>query len=130
MAEFEALSDAAFAKATARGRRLKGPVAVSASYDRRRGRVVILLSTGLELAFDPRAAQGLETASPEALARVEVTGAGYGLHFPDLDVDLSLPGLMQGLLGSREWMKRQARAEASRANGRMGGRPRKAVAAE
>ena len=130
MARFEALSDAAFAKASARGKRLKGPFAVSARYDRRRGRVVVVLTTGLELAFDPHAAQGLEAASAEALSRVEVTGAGYGLYFPDLDIDISLPGLMQGLLGSREWMKRQARAEASRANGRLGGRPRKAVAAE
>lgn len=130
MAEFEVLTDEAFAKATLRGKRLRGPVAVSARYDRRRGRVVIALSTGLELAFDPRQAQGLEAASPQDLSHVEVTGAGYGLYFPALDVDLSIPGLMQGLLGSREWMKRQARAEASRANGRLGGRPRKVVAAE
>lgn len=130
MAEFEELTDAAFAKARARGKRLRGPFAASVRYDRRRGRVVVLLTTGLELAFDPRLAQGLEMASPEALSRVEVTGVGYGIYFPDLDVDLSLPGMMQGLLGSREWMKRQARAEASRANGRLGGRPRKAIAAE
>jgi hypothetical protein len=130
MAEFEEPTDAALAKARTRSRRLRGPFAASVRYDRRRGRVVVVLTTGLELAFDPRLAQGLETASPEALSRVEVTGVGYGIYFPDLDVDLSLPGLMQGLLGSREWMKRQARAEASRANGRLGGRPRKAIAAE
>lgn len=130
MAEFEEVSDQALAKVRARGKRLRGPFAVSAGYDRRRGKVVIMLTTGLELAFDPHAAQGLEGASAQMLSRVEVSGAGYGLYFPDLDVDLSIPGLMQGLLGSREWTKRQARAEASRANGRLGGRPRKTLVAE
>ena len=59
-----------------------------------------------------------------------------GLHWPRLDADVYVPGLMAGALGSRAWMARElgaqggrtstpAKAAAARANGAKGGRPRK-----
>lgn len=67
----------------------------------------------------------------------EVAG-GYevlcGLHWEALDVDLSIPGLLTGLFGTKAYMARQAgrtkfpaKAAAARANGLKGGRPRKQV---
>lgn len=47
------------------------------------------------LAWYPR----LANASPQARANVEVAGAGYGLHWPDLDEDLSTEGLLRGARG-------------------------------
>jgi len=44
------------------------------------------------LAWYPR----LATATPEQLARWETAGAGYGIHWPDLDEDLSTEGLLRG----------------------------------
>ena len=44
------------------------------------------------LAWYPR----LANASPEARGNVEVAGAGYGLHWPELDEDLSTEGLLRG----------------------------------
>ena len=44
------------------------------------------------LAWYPR----LADAKPEQLARWEVAGAGYGIHWPDLDEDLSTEGLLRG----------------------------------
>jgi hypothetical protein len=44
------------------------------------------------LAWYPR----LAAASPEALSNWEVIGAGYGLHWPGLDEDLSTEGLLRG----------------------------------
>ncbi len=38
----------------------------------------------------------LANAKPEQLAHWEVAGAGYGLHWPDLDEDLSTEGLLRG----------------------------------
>lgn len=110
--------------------------AVSARYDRRRARVVIGLNTGVELTFPAGLAEGLADASPDSLAVIEISPAGLGLHWPKLDADLSVPGLLQGMLGSKKWMARQLGAEggkartaakvaASRVNGRKGGRPRK-----
>ena len=39
----------------------------------------------------------LRDASPEQRANCEVGGGGIGLHWPDLDEDLSIAGLMAGV---------------------------------
>lgn len=117
------------------------PTAVTARYDRRVGRVVIGLSSGLEIAFKPHDAQGLQDARPAQLAEIEISPSGLGLHFPQIDADLYLPALLQGFLGSRSWMAQamgkagglaatQQKAAAARANGRLGGRPRNAKPVE
>ena len=114
--------------------------AVKARYDRHRGRVVVLLDTGVELTFPARLAQGLAGASAENLSEIEISPAGLGLHWPKLDADLHVPSLLQGMLGSKQWMARQLGAEGGRArsaakvaaaqrNGHRGGRPAKVAAA-
>ena len=94
--------------------------------------MVVELTNGCTFAFPPRLAQGLEGAAVEQLAQVEVQGSGYGLHWEALDADLSIPGLLAGLFGTRAHMARvagqatsPAKAAAARANGAKGGRPRK-----
>ncbi|MHB1670050.1 DUF2442 domain-containing protein [Thiomonas sp.] len=137
-----AISDADVKRAEARMQaRLKaGPKAVSARYDRRVARVVVSLDTGLELAFPPHLAEGLGHARPDDLTDIEITPSGLGLHFPKLDADLYLPALLEGVFGSRQWMaglmgqtggatRTPAKAAASRENGKLGGRPRKPIAA-
>lgn len=110
------------------------PRASSARYDRKSGRVIVELTNGCTFAFPARMAQGLEEASDDDLKRIELLGAGYGLHWEALDVDLSVPGLLAGLFGTRSYMARRAgqatspaKAAAARTNGAKGGRPRKAV---
>jgi hypothetical protein len=128
-----------FDRANERGarRRADGPAAVAARYDAKRDRVVVTLASGGEIAFPPRRAQGLERAKPSDLAVIEISPSGLGLHFPKLDADLWLPALLEGVFGSRQWMaarlgarggkvKSKAKARAARANGKLGGRPRKA----
>jgi hypothetical protein len=83
--------------------RAASATAVAARYDRRIGRIVVLLSTGLEVAFSPRDAQGLETARPGDLEAIEISPSGLGIHFPKLDADLYVPALLQGLMGSDAW---------------------------
>jgi hypothetical protein len=96
----------------------------------------VRLNTGLELAFPPALAEGLADAAPEDLANIEISPAGFGLHWPKLDADLYIPALLQGVFGSRQWMAAQlgaaggrarssAKAASSRTNGLKGGRPRK-----
>ena len=136
------LTDEMIAQANQRGdeARKRSPVATSVRYDRRIGRVVIVLSSGLELAFSPHLAQGLEAAQPSDLQEVEISPSGLGVHFPKLDADLYLPALLEGLLGSANWAaskmgakggkaKTPAKVAAARANGAKGGRPRKNVPA-
>lgn len=108
------------------------PRATAARYDRKNSRIIVDLTNGCTFAFPPRMAQGLETATDEELASVEILGAGYGLHWETLDADLSVPGLLAGLFGTRAYMARCAgratsplKAAAARANGAKGGRPKK-----
>jgi hypothetical protein len=126
-----------FDQATARAKRRKAaqPRAVAARYDDAHDRVVVQLSTGAEFAFPRHHAQGLEAAKPPDLKFIEITPSGFGLHFPRLDADLWLPGLLEGVFGTRQWMaaglgarggqaKTDAKARAARVNGKRGGRPR------
>ena len=116
------------------------PRAVSARYDNRTGRIVIHLSSRLDVAFSPRDAEGLEHATPAQLEPIEISPSGFGIYLPKLDADIYLPALLEGFLGSRRWMAGRlgasggkstsaAKASAARKNGRAGGRPRKASSA-
>lgn len=113
------------------------PTVVGVRYDRRIARIVISLASGLELAFSPRHAQGLENAHPADLVGAEISPSGLGVHFPKLDADLYIPALLEGFLGSKRWMAAEigklggqstseVKATAARQNGKLGGRPKKA----
>ena len=134
-------SDKDLRAANRRGRRMQAsqPRALRAWYDRKSGRVVVDLSSKLSVNFSPSDAEGLEHSTPQELTEIEITPSGLGLHFPKLDADLYLPSLLQGVLGSRSWMASRLgtvggratsapKRAASRANGRLGGRPKKRVA--
>jgi hypothetical protein len=131
-----------YTRAKMRGerRRLEEPYAVKVLYDARQQRIVVELNTGLAVVFPPSMVEGLQDARPRDLREIEISPSGFGLHFPRLDADVYLPGLLEGTLGSRQWMAAQlgkrgggarsaAKAAAARSNGKLGGRPRKREAA-
>jgi hypothetical protein len=114
------------------------PRAVSARYDRNRSRIIVDLSNGLELAFPPQLAEGLDNAGFADLEKIEISPTGLGLHWPALDADLYVPALLHGVFGSPAWTARvlgrtggqsrsPAKIDAARENGKRGGRPRKAI---
>lgn len=122
----------------AKENRAATPEVISARYDRKTGQIVIDLSTKLRISFSPRDAQGLEKAKPTQLEEIEISPSGFGIHFPKLDADLYVPGLLEGFLGSKKWMasrlgqiggrsRSQSKRAAAKVNGRRGGRPRKAA---
>ncbi|CAN7538545.1 DUF2442 domain-containing protein [Pseudoduganella sp. LjRoot289] len=132
------ITDAEFDAANRRGaaKRAAFPVASAVRYDRRIGRVVISLASGLQIAFIPRDVQGLEGARPADLIDAEISPSGLGIRFPKLDADLYIPALLEGFLGSKSWMASQmgkvggrastdAKTAAARKNGKLGGRPKK-----
>jgi hypothetical protein len=83
------------------------PLVVAVRYDRRIARIVIALDTGLELALAPSGVQDFEHAHPASFGVPEISPSGLSVHFPGIDVDLYVPGLIEGFLGSRPWMAAQ-----------------------
>ena len=63
------------------------------------GHIVVTMDSGVEVRFpvadNPRLARG----TPTQLNHIEVSP--YGLHWPDLDEDLSFRGLLNGDYGQR-----------------------------
>lgn len=114
------------------------PRAIAARYDRKAKRVVVDLRSGASFSFPPELAQGLGGASAADLAKVIVTPSGSGLRWPSLDADFSLPALMLGIFGTQQWMAElgrrggrvtsETKAATARANGKKGGRAKKAAA--
>jgi hypothetical protein len=132
------LDESTIERANARAKEMQAahPRAVSAHYDRRLRRIMILLSSRLEIAFAPQDAEGLEHATAAELEPIEISPSGFGIYFPKLDADLYLPALLEGFLGSKQWMaarmgaeggraRSKAKTAAARANGALGGRPKK-----
>ena len=63
------------------------------------GHIVVTMESGREIRFpvvgNPRLANG----TPQQLSNMEISP--FGLHWPDLDEDLSFAGLLQGDYGQR-----------------------------
>ena len=66
----------------------------------RDGQVIVTMKSGLEIRFpvaqNPRLARGNETQ----LNNIEISP--FGLHWPDLDEDLSFHGIMEGDFGQHQ----------------------------
>lgn len=135
-----AITDRQMQAARTRAHELKShvPQAVGAIYSPDTGLVCIELSNGVVIGLPAAQTQGLEGASTKELSAIRISPSGYGIHFPKLDVDLYLPALMEGIFGTKAWMAERgrkggqasskAKKEAARANGKLGGRPRKSEA--
>ena len=111
------------------------PRARTVRYSRARDAFVIELRNGITFIIPRRLTQGLVDATPADAARLMIFDKGAAVGWPALDVYVTIPGLVSGVFGSKAWMselgraggsrRSPARAAASRANGRRGGRPRK-----
>ncbi len=54
---------------------------------------------GIPHAFDlPRRSRRLAAATPEQLANFEIAASGYGIHWPDVDEDITIDGLIRGVV--------------------------------
>jgi hypothetical protein len=95
---------------------------------------ILKLSDGHRHVVPREDLQGLQSATKEQIARVEIIGHGTGLHWPALDLDHYVPSLLRRVYGTKKWMakigrsggsaKSPAKKRAARVNGLKGGRPR------
>ncbi len=63
------------------------------------GKIHVTMESGLEIAFPVRGNPRLEGKTHAQLNRIELSH--FGLHWPDLDEDLSIKGILAGNYGSR-----------------------------
>jgi len=80
-------------------------VAVSAEYDAVRELLIVKLKTGERLAIPRENLQGIATAAPALVAKVELEMLGMSLHWEELDMDFLVDSLRQGIYGSERWMR-------------------------
>lgn len=115
------------------------PHATSVAYDAKTRTYTLAMLAGGQLSFRADQVRELAGASPEQLARVELSPSGGGISWPELDVDIDMTGLVMDLVAGETWrtafrsllakeissVKSEAKADAARQNGKLGGRPRK-----
>jgi Protein of unknown function (DUF2442) len=115
------------------------PRADRVEYDRRKKHLVIHLRRGAIVAIPIQLLDEFRGATVRQLAEIQATRSGDGVESEELDMHVSLKGLLRdlvGLTGAAAMMgsqggksKSPAKASAARANGKRGGRPRKKSAA-
>ncbi|MGA9672834.1 MAG: DUF2442 domain-containing protein [Terracidiphilus sp.] len=115
-----------------------GPVAQRVDHVPDLNLLIVRLSNGRRLVLPVEDLQGLGQATHAQILNVELLGGGTGIRFPEIDVDLYVPALIEGVYGNRRWMaqlgkkggsaRSEAKRRAAQTNGAKGGRPRRAVA--
>lgn len=132
------ISDAELDAADERGRSYmaSAQLASSARYDSATQRLVVELKNGSTFMVPVGLVQGLAGATEEQRNDMELWGEGYALRWDQLDLDITVPGLVSGVFGTNKYMASlagratsPAKAAAARANGAKGGRPKKAASA-
>lgn len=66
----------------------------------RQGEIIIVMESGTEIRFPVSANPRLARATPEQLRHMELSP--YGIHWPELDEDLSFRGLLRGDHGQNQ----------------------------
>lgn len=114
------------------------PRAVGLTYDGVKRLIHLELRNHVSLTFPGRMLIALESATPAQIRKFRIVGDGYAILWDDLDVQVTteyITGKILGTLTSTQVaskagsVKSPRKAAASKANGKLGGRPRKKVAA-
>ncbi len=63
------------------------------------GMICLAMSDGKEIRFPVELNIKLKNATDDQKSNIEIICGGTGLHWPDLDEDLSVTGIMEGKFG-------------------------------
>lgn len=127
-------TDAEIDRALKRAGVLSETRVLSAAYHPELNLLLLQLSGGHRRAIPVEDVEGLQHATIAQRSAIEILCHGTGLRWPEIDLDLYVPALLQGITGTSQWMaemgrkggstKSPAKREASQKNGRLGGRPK------
>lgn len=84
--------------------RALGLQADAARYEPKSGKLVIELHSGARFEVPTALIQGLDQGSADQLKVIQISPSGLGLHFPELDADILISGLLNGVMGTPAWM--------------------------
>jgi hypothetical protein len=125
-----------FTRASRAGRlaAITEPRAARVAYRAQKRALRIELTNGATITLPVRLIPSLKGVRPKDLRAVEILGRGGGLHWENLDLDVSVPGLISSIFPGTAWLAElgrhggrrtsTAKTLAARRNGRKGGRPR------
>ena len=135
LTDAEVLAQIPAARRRAREALKTEPHAKRAWYDARDRALHVTLINGAGIVVPVAMIEEFRNVPDRQLAKVEVDFAGVGLHWEELDADLSVVGLARLALGSKALLRAAgaaggasrsvAKAKAARRTGRKGGRPRR-----
>jgi Protein of unknown function (DUF2442) len=125
--------DAAIARSTEQN--LSEPKACEVLYDKKLRKIIIHFDNGCKFECPVSLLQGVCNLTDDEIAKVKLTPAGWGVTWSDAELDFGVNELVQGIFGTKAWMKEIAakggrsksgkKQAASRINGKKGGRPKK-----
>ncbi len=84
------------------------PTARAVQYHAPTEMLIMTMSSGRRMAIPREEIQVLKTAARSKVAQVEIENFGTALHWPQLDLDLSVEGLLRGVTGTKQWMRELA----------------------
>lgn len=125
--------DAAIARSTEHS--LSEPKAREVLYNKQSRKIIIHFDNDCTFECPVSLLQGICDLTDDEITKVKLTPAGWGITWEEADLDFGVNELVQGVFGTKAWMKEiaakggRSRSEkkqaASRINGAKGGRPRK-----
>jgi len=133
------ITDTEYARATAAGKAaLAQPLhAKSLLYDTRTDRLWIRFNNGLDIGIDPGEVALLRDVPRNALREACLSPGGTTITLEKADLDVSVLGLLRNVIplilaksivaAHSGRVRTHAKSEAARANGKKGGRPKKAA---
>lgn len=82
------------------------PRAVTVKYNKKTGRVIVDLITGVSFMFPAAMAEELANLPAAVLSDVKILADGIAIYWEKADVALSVPDLLNGIFGSKSWMNK------------------------
>lgn len=132
--EIDSQIDAAIARTN---EQISEPSACEVLYNQQSRKIIIHFDNDCTFECPVSLLQGVSDLTDDEIAKVELTPAGWGITWKLADLDFGVNELVQGVFGTKAWMKEIAarggrsksekKRAASRINGTKGGRPRKTV---